>query len=136
MTGTSQELWSEHYFSVEDGTKLHWVEMGSGTPVILIHGAGGSAVGNWFVNGVAPALAATNRVIGIDMRGHGMSEAGPDGTQFVVMDFPPGKAEPEPSALRDMAKASGNPDGPQELGAESPDPSSPRSAKKTSKSKR
>ncbi len=79
MTGTSQELWSEHYFSVEDGTKLHWVEMGSGTPVILIHGAGGSAVGNWFVNGVAPALAATNRVIGIDMRGHGMSEAGPDG---------------------------------------------------------
>jgi len=79
MTPTPQEVWSEHYFSVEDGTKLHWVEMGSGTPVILIHGAGGSAVGNWFVNGVAPALAATNRVIGIDMRGHGMSEAGPDG---------------------------------------------------------
>jgi pimeloyl-ACP methyl ester carboxylesterase len=79
MTPTLQEVWSEHYFSVEDGTKLHWVEMGSGTPVILIHGAGGSAVGNWFVNGVAPALAATNRVIGIDMRGHGMSEAGPDG---------------------------------------------------------
>jgi pimeloyl-ACP methyl ester carboxylesterase len=53
--------------------------MGSGTPVILIHGAGGSAVGNWFVNGIAPALAPTNRVIGIDMRGHGLSEAGPDG---------------------------------------------------------
>jgi pimeloyl-ACP methyl ester carboxylesterase len=53
--------------------------MGSGTPVILIHGAGGSAVGNWFVNGIAPALAKTNRVIGIDMRGHGLSQAGPDG---------------------------------------------------------
>jgi hypothetical protein len=64
------------------------------------------------------------------------SEAGPDGTQFVVLDFPPGKAEPEPSALQDMAKASGNPDGPQELGAESPDPSSPHPAKKTPKSKR
>ncbi len=79
MTGTSQEVWTEHYFTVEDGTKLHWVEMGSGTPVILIHGAGGSAVGNWFVNGIAAALAPTNRVIGIDMRGHGLSEPGPDG---------------------------------------------------------
>ena len=74
-------VWTEHYFEVEDGTKLHWVEMGSGTPVILIHGAGGSAVGNWFVNGIAPALAPTNRVIGIDMRGHGLSEAGPDGAR-------------------------------------------------------
>jgi pimeloyl-ACP methyl ester carboxylesterase len=78
MTTTSQTVWTEHYFTVEDGTKLHWVEMGSGTPVILIHGAGGSAVGNWFVNGIAPALAPTNRVIGIDMRGHGLSDQGPD----------------------------------------------------------
>jgi hypothetical protein len=30
------------------------------------------------------------------------SEAGPDGTQFVVLDFPPGKAAPEPSALQDL----------------------------------
>ena len=79
MTSASREVWTEDYFTVEDGTKLHWVEMGSGPPVILIHGAGGSAVGNWFVNGIAPALAATNRVIGIDMRGHGLSEPGPDG---------------------------------------------------------
>jgi hypothetical protein len=35
------------------------------------------------------------------------SEAGPDGTQFVVLDFPPGKATPEPSPLEEMAKASG-----------------------------
>ncbi len=75
------ETWAEHYFTVSDGTKLHWVEMGSGTPVILIHGAGGSAVGNWFVNGVASALAPTNRVIGIDMRGHGLSEPGPEGAR-------------------------------------------------------
>ena len=31
------------------------------------------------------------------------SEAGPDGTQFVVLDFPPGKATPEPSALQNLA---------------------------------
>jgi hypothetical protein len=31
------------------------------------------------------------------------TEAGPEGTQFVVLDFPPGKATPEPSALQDLA---------------------------------
>lgn len=76
---TPSEVWTEHYFGVADGTKLHFVEMGEGTPVVLIHGAGGSALGNWFVNGIAPALAPTNRVVGIDMRGHGLSEAGPEG---------------------------------------------------------
>jgi hypothetical protein len=30
-------------------------------------------------------------------------EAGPEGTQFVILDLPPGKAAPEPSALQDMA---------------------------------
>jgi len=79
MTETGQANWTEGYFTVEDGTKLHYAEMGEGPPVILIHGAGGSAVGNWFINGIAPALAPTNRVIGIDMRGHGLSEAGPKG---------------------------------------------------------
>jgi pimeloyl-ACP methyl ester carboxylesterase len=73
------EVWTDHYFTTSDGTKLHYVEMGQGTPVILIHGAGGSAVGNWFANGIAPRLAKTNRVIGIDMRGHALSEEGPPG---------------------------------------------------------
>ncbi len=31
------------------------------------------------------------------------SEAGPDGTQFVILDLPPGKASSEPSALQDLA---------------------------------
>lgn len=76
---TTVDRWTEDYFTVADGTRLHYAEMGAGTPVILIHGAGGSAIGNWFVNGIAPALAPTNRVIGIDMRGHGLSETGPKG---------------------------------------------------------
>jgi pimeloyl-ACP methyl ester carboxylesterase len=71
--------WKDGYFTVSDGTKLHYVEWGDGPAVILIHGAGGSAVGNWFANGIAASLQATNRVIGLDMRGHGLSEAGPDG---------------------------------------------------------
>lgn len=74
-TRTTQ-AWTDNYFTVSDGTRLHYVEMGEGTPVLLIHGFGGSAVGNWFRNGIAPALAPTNRVIGIDMRGHGLSDEG------------------------------------------------------------
>ena len=73
---SASDPWTHHYFTTSDGVKLHYVEQGSGTPVILIHGAGGSAVGNWFNNGIAARLVATNRVVGIDMRGHGLSEMG------------------------------------------------------------
>jgi len=73
----AKDPWKDGYYTVSDGTKLHYVEMGKGTPVILIHGAGGSAVGNWFSNGIVTKLAKTNRVIGIDMRGHALSEPGP-----------------------------------------------------------
>jgi len=77
VNGEEKEPWTHHYYTLSDGTKLHYVEMGKGTPVILIHGAGGSAVGNWFSNGIAEPLSKTNRVIGIDMRGHALSESGP-----------------------------------------------------------
>jgi pimeloyl-ACP methyl ester carboxylesterase len=77
----AKDPWKDAYYTVSDGTKLHYVEMGKGTPVILIHGAGGSAVGNWFSNGIVKQLAKTNRVIGIDMRGHALSEAGPEGSR-------------------------------------------------------
>src|SRR5215472_10072490 len=80
------DAWTDHTFATSDGTKLHYVEMGAGTPVILIHGAGGSAVGNWFANGIAPRLARTNRVIGIDMRAHGLSEDGPPGGRAKMAD--------------------------------------------------
>ncbi len=65
--------WTEHYWKGPDGTTFHWAEQGKGTPVILIHGSGGSAIGNWFSNGFAASLAKTNRVIGIDMRGHALT---------------------------------------------------------------
>ena len=79
LEAEAKETWTDHAFTTSDGTKLHYVEMGAGTPVILIHGAGGSAIGNWFSNGIAPRLARTNRAIGLDMRGHGLSEEGPPG---------------------------------------------------------
>ena len=65
--------WPDGYFTVKDGTRLHYVEAGQGVPVILIHGARGSAIGNWFSNGIAPRLAQTNHVYALDMRAHGLS---------------------------------------------------------------
>jgi pimeloyl-ACP methyl ester carboxylesterase len=66
--------WPHGFFHAPDGVRLHYVHAGEGAPVILIHGARGSAVGNWFSNGIAPKIAETNRVYALDMRGHGLSE--------------------------------------------------------------
>src|SRR5262245_66155799 len=69
--------WQEKFWTHPDGTKFHYFEMGTGTPVILIHGSGGTAA-NWMANGLGPSVARTNRVLAIDMRGHGQT-VGPDG---------------------------------------------------------
>jgi pimeloyl-ACP methyl ester carboxylesterase len=69
--------WQEKFWTHEDGTKFHYLEWGTGTPVILIHGSGGTAL-NWMMNGLGASLAKTNRVLAIDMRGHGQT-VGPDG---------------------------------------------------------
>ena len=63
-----QSGWQEKFWTHPDGTKFHYFEMGTGTPVILIHGSGGTAA-NWMANGLAASLAKTNRVLAIDMRG-------------------------------------------------------------------
>jgi pimeloyl-ACP methyl ester carboxylesterase len=69
--------WQEKFWTHSDGTKFHYFEWGTGTPVILIHGSGGTAL-NWMMNGLGAGLAKTNRVLAIDMRGHGQT-VGPDG---------------------------------------------------------
>ena len=69
--------WQEKFWTSKDGTKFHYFEMGTGVPVILIHGSGGTAA-NWMANGLGASVAKTNRVLAIDMRGHGQT-VGPDG---------------------------------------------------------
>ena len=59
-----------------DGGRLHVVERGSGPPIVLLHGVTLSAV-TWHYQLVD--LADRFRVIAVDHRGHGSSEAGADG---------------------------------------------------------
>lgn len=50
--------------------ELSYLEQGSGEPLVLIHGLGGTAA-NW--GGQMEALAPYGRVIAVDLRGHGQS---------------------------------------------------------------
>jgi pimeloyl-ACP methyl ester carboxylesterase len=58
---------------VDLGSPVHYVDFGgSGRPIVLVHGLGGSHV-NWAA--VGPALAAHGRVVAIDLAGHGRTRS-------------------------------------------------------------
>jgi pimeloyl-ACP methyl ester carboxylesterase len=57
---------------VVDGTRLRYIEAGSGTPVLLLHGLGASIYA-WRKN-IARIAAAGYRVIAFDNRGFGFSD--------------------------------------------------------------
>ena len=74
ISGIAQVKPKEDSFQTKDGVKIVYYTAGKGSPVILIHGYTGSALGNWFRNGVAEALAKDHRVIALDCRNHGKSD--------------------------------------------------------------
>ena len=53
------------------GLALHWVELGAGRPLVLLHGLGDSHR-TWGT--VAPSLARSRRVLMPDLPGHGLSD--------------------------------------------------------------
>ncbi len=63
--------WREHqrWVSVQDGA-LNVIEMGSGPPLLFVHGLGGSWT-NWLEN--IPYFARTHRVVAVDLPGFGAS---------------------------------------------------------------
>lgn len=79
---------SHEFFTTKDGVKIHYMVLGKGTPVVLIHGYTGSAEGNWFRNGIAEALAKNHKVVALDCRNHGKSDkpqpGGPGRAEDVV----------------------------------------------------
>lgn len=74
VAAVAQPKPKEDFFKTKDGVKIVYYTIGKGSPVILIHGYTGSALGNWFRNGVAEALAKDHQVIAIDCRNHGKSD--------------------------------------------------------------
>jgi len=65
---------SVHVWTASDGVDLAWRELGSGRPVVLLHGLFSDANMNWIKFGSAERVAAAGfRVIMPDARAHGLS---------------------------------------------------------------
>jgi pimeloyl-ACP methyl ester carboxylesterase len=71
-----------HYITAKDGVKIHYQTVGSGTPVLLLHGYYATGKDNFYDNGIVPALIKTNKVILIDHRGHGKSDKPHDAASY------------------------------------------------------
>jgi pimeloyl-ACP methyl ester carboxylesterase len=65
---------AQDQFFDSNGVRIHYVDQGSGPPVVLIHGFSGSLESGWIETGVLPNLATDYRVIALDCRGHGQSD--------------------------------------------------------------
>jgi len=72
--GPGRNKLRDGFFITSDSIRIHYLETGEGSPVILIHGLSATAYGNWFPNGIADSLASNHRVIAIDCRNHGLSD--------------------------------------------------------------
>ena len=85
MTGSPTTL-PVHHFRSRDGLDLAYREMGTGRPLILIHGYFSTAMVNWVRYGHAAKIAARGyRVVMPDLRGHGDS-AKPHDASFYPRD--------------------------------------------------
>jgi pimeloyl-ACP methyl ester carboxylesterase len=68
-------------FFDSNGVRIHYIEEGSGVPIVLVHGRGNS-VQEWITSGVMLNLTKDYRVIAMDFRGHGKSDKPHDPKQY------------------------------------------------------
>lgn len=64
------------------GVKIHYVDIGRGEPIVLIHGFSSSLDANWGRTRVIEKLAKDFRVIAFDVRGHGLSDKPHDAASY------------------------------------------------------
>ena len=64
-------LFKHNYLRLDDGVPLFYIDEGQGRPIVLIHNLMFGAEYFWQKN--IPELSQNNRVIAVDMRGHGLS---------------------------------------------------------------
>jgi pimeloyl-ACP methyl ester carboxylesterase len=86
MTGVAtyfyRLLFRKGAFFEVNGVRLHYVEAGRGTPVILVHGLACDHAANWMLPRVFQKVSRRYRVIALDNRGHGMSDKPYDPAQY------------------------------------------------------
>ena len=68
----SSPSYDDHYFD-SDGVTIRYIDIGSGPPVVLVHGYTSNAERSWGANHTLQDLAEDHRVIALDCRGHGKS---------------------------------------------------------------
>lgn len=73
----------DKWIETADGELTHYHEMGTGTPILFLHGSGTgvSAAANWWLN--LPALAQQGRCIAIDSIGYGQTVVA-EGTAYGI----------------------------------------------------
>ncbi|MHB1845441.1 MAG: alpha/beta fold hydrolase [Deltaproteobacteria bacterium] len=71
-----------------NGIRLNVVELGTGSPVVMLHGLLTGSSASWYFTS-APTLARRHRVLLVDLRGHGRSERPPSGydSQTLAQDL-------------------------------------------------
>src|SRR6187401_1354268 len=60
-------------FFDSNGVQIRYVEQGSGSPVVMLHGYTGTADRHFIANGVFAQIAKEHRAIAMDLRAHGKS---------------------------------------------------------------
>lgn len=79
--GAQEDLQSRFFES--DGVRIHYIDEGTGEPVLLIHGFSIDLGFNWVSPGIVSALTeAGYRVIAYDSRGHGKSDKPHDPAEY------------------------------------------------------
>jgi pimeloyl-ACP methyl ester carboxylesterase len=74
-------LGAQGQFFDAHGVKLHYIERGTGEPLVLLHGRSNN-VDLWTSTGILDQLSARYRVVAFDARGHGKSEKPHDAKQY------------------------------------------------------
>jgi pimeloyl-ACP methyl ester carboxylesterase len=73
LVGSSQVRAEDHFFD-SNGVRIHYIVVGEGEPVLLIHGFSVDIGRNWAAPGIIKALSRDYQVIALDNRGHGKSD--------------------------------------------------------------
>lgn len=89
------------YSRTDDGCTIHWMESGTGAPVLLIHGFASTLRRNWLETGWIDAIAgAGRRALAYDQRGHGESEK-----RYDPADYAPDRLALDAVGVLDAARA-------------------------------